>query len=160
MKKKLFNFYKQNKKLVNIFSILLLFFLGFLYVWNDQIKLICYLDESVGKKVNSKKSSNEKIVYFYKYQKKVIVFDVNGEKKFTNLEEMRGRQVIKSIGVGYDDNTLRWGINQFFDNGASGNSYIETNEVNRATGYLTQNISGNKSTAEFVWSCSEKKKLF
>lgn len=160
MKKYLLNLYKKNVKKVAGSGIFLLVILGSLYFWNDQIKLICYLDESLGKKVSSKNSSNEKIIHFYKYQKKVIVFDVRGESKFENFEELRGQQVIKSKYVSYSDNTLNWGINQFIDNLGSSYAYVENNEVNRATGYLTQSISTNKPTAEFVWSCSEKKKLF
>ena len=158
MKKKLINFDSINTKIVVVASILLVISLWFL--WNDKINLICYLDESLGNKVSSKNSSNEKIIHFYKYQKKVTVFDVRGESKFTNLEVLRGQQVIKSTHVSYNDNTLYWGINQFIENVGSSYAYIENNEVNRSTGYLTQSISTNKPTAQFVWSCSEKKKLF
>jgi hypothetical protein len=162
MKKQLLNLYKKNINKITGFFIILLVILGFLYFWTDQIKLICYLDESVGKKVSSKNSSYEKKINFYKYQKKVIVFDVRGISKFNNSEEFsptNKSQIIKEKYVSYDDNALKWGVTRYIKDINNINFYKEDNEVNRTTGYLTQTINTNH-TAEFVWSCSEKKKLF
>jgi len=134
MNKQLIKFYNENKKLVIIFSFIIILSIIFLYYWNSKIILSC----------ETQKSPNghhgELVLKIYKFREKVIVVENVWNYEYVNK---RFDNWVDSV---YKTNEfIRWGRHL--------NTGLESY-------YILNRITGTLENYPFSYSCLESNKKF